>query len=43
MGYMTEETKCPYAFETKRSMRLGRALDANVMVQLGAMLTATHA
>ena len=42
MGYMAAETECPHAFEVERSMRLGRALDANVMLHLGAMLAAAH-
>ena len=43
MGYMANETECPHASEAKRYMRLGRALDANVMLHLGAMLSAAHA
>ena len=43
MGYMADETECPRASEAERSMRLGRALDANVMLQLGAVLFAAHA
>ena len=43
MGYMADETECPHASEAERSMRLGRALDANVMLHLGAMLFAAHA
>ena len=43
MGYMANETECPHASEAKRSMRLGRALDANVMLHLGVMLSAAHA
>ena len=43
MGYMANETECPDASKPKRSMRLGRALDANVMLHLGAMLSAAHA
>ena len=42
IGYMADETEYPNAFETERSMRLGRALDANVIVHLGAMLAAAH-
>ena len=42
MGYMAKETECPHAFEAKRSMRLGRALDASVMLYLGAMLAVAH-
>ena len=42
MGYMANETECPHAFETERSMRLGRALDANMMLHLGAMLAAAN-
>ena len=43
MGYMANETECPHASKAERSMRLGRALDANVMLHLGAMLSAAHA
>ena len=44
MGYMANETECPHeASEGERSMRLGRALDANVMLHLGAVLFAAHA
>ena len=43
MGYMADETECPYASEAERSMRLGRALDANVMLLLGAMMFAVNA
>ena len=43
MGYMADETKCPEASEAERSMRLGRALDANVMLHLGAVMFAAHA
>ena len=43
MGYMANETECPHALEAERSMRLGRALDANVMLHLGAVLFAAHA
>ena len=43
MGYMADETECPHASKIERSMRLGRALDANVMLHLGAMLAAAHA
>ena len=43
MGYMADETECPHASDAKRSMRLGRALDANVMLHLGAVLFAAHA
>ena len=43
MGYMTNETERPHASEAERSMRLGRALDANVMLHLGAVLFAAHA
>ena len=43
MGYMANETEYPHASEAERSMRLGRALDANVMLHLGAMLSAAHA
>ena len=43
MGYMENETECPHASETGRSIRLGRALDANIMLHLGAMLAAAHA
>ena len=42
MGYMANETECPHASETERAMRLGRALDANVILHLGAMLVAAH-
>ena len=31
-GYMANETECPHALEAERSMRLGRALGANVML-----------
>ena len=43
MGYMANETECPHASEAERSMRLGRALDANVMLHLGAVMFAAHA
>ena len=44
MGYMANETECPHeASEGERSMRLGRALDANVMLHFGAVLFAAHA
>ena len=43
MGYMANETECPHASKAESSMRLGRALDANVMPHLGAMLSAAHA
>ena len=43
MGYMANETECPHASKAKRFIRLGRALDANVMLHLGAMLSAAHA
>ena len=43
MGYMADETECLHASVTKRSMRLGRALDTNIMLHLGAMLSAAHA
>ena len=44
MGYMANETEYPHeASEGERSMRLGRALDANVMLHLGAVLFAAHA
>ena len=43
MGYMADETECPEASKAERSMRLGRALDANVMLHLGAMMFAAHA
>ena len=42
MGYMADETECQGASKEERSMRLGRALDANVMLHLGAMLFAAH-
>ena len=43
MGYMADETECQHACETERPMRLGRALNANVNLHLGAMLAAAHA
>ena len=43
MGYMADETKCAEASEAERSMRLGRALDANVMLHLGAVMFTAHA
>ena len=44
MGYMANETECPHqASPDERSMRLGRALDANVMLHFGAVLFAAHA
>ena len=43
MGYMADETKCANASKAERSMRLGRALDANVMLHLGAVMFAAHA
>ena len=43
MGYRLDETACPNITDEQRSIRLGRALDANVMYQLGAMLAAAHA
>ena len=43
MGYMADEAECPEACEAERSMRLGRALDANVMLHLGAMMFVVHA
>ena len=43
MGYMDNETECPHASEAERSMRLGRALDTNVVLHLGAMLSVAHA
>ena len=43
MGYMADETECQGALVTERSMRLGRVLDANVMLHLGAMLFDAHA
>ena len=42
MGYMADETECPHASDTERPMRLGRALDANVMLHLEAMLAVAH-
>ena len=33
----------PHASEAERFMRLGRALDANVMLHLGSMLSVAHA
>ena len=42
MGYMADETECPHTSEIERSMRLGQALDANVMLHLGAMLSVAH-
>ena len=43
MGYRLDETACPNITDEQRSIRLGRALDANVMYHLGAMLAAAHA
>ena len=43
MGYMEDETKCANASVAERSMRLGRAVDANVMLHLGAVMFAAHA
>ena len=40
MGYMADETKCTEAPKAERSMRLGRAPDANVMLHLGAVMFA---
>ena len=42
MGYMADETECPHAYEAERPLRLGRALDANMMLHLGAMLAAAN-
>ena len=37
-GYRIGDTATPYATADQRSIRLGRALDANVMRELGALL-----
>ena len=43
MGDMADETKCAEASKAERSMRLGRALDADVMLHLGVVMFTAHA
>ena len=43
LGYNRNETASPHVTEVDRSIRLGRALDANVMRWIGVLLAATQA
>ena len=42
LGYNRNETASPHVTEADRSIRLGRALDANVMRWMGARLAAAQ-